>query len=149
MKKFYVKLQQPTVEMVVRSSKDCSGETSWVSVVFKRYEAADSDTKYDLFNGLIQNTDIEAVKKHIKSEIVALKNVVLDSLDDDGLVTEYHIADTRVVEDQPELWGAKEKCLDFLLDMYLSSTPWSSSLTKALFSVYINMDLSAEAKLGN
>jgi hypothetical protein len=168
----YIALQSPSVILTVKSAKDCEGKTAKMDVEFKRYPADEADVKLSEFEKLIndksanifaedsadiiiekkaqQVLNAAAIRNWVKGEVLSLQKVPLLSKDDTtGKVTSLVIADTRVAKDNEELWGEASNCLDFLLDMVLASTPWSSSFITSVYSVLTNMNLGVDAEVKN
>lgn len=154
MAKVFIALQEPTVEMTVKAT-DCAGNKKQILVEFKRYESEEGDAKLAEFEGITKadtdaKTAIANMRAFIKAEIVAVKQVPLKLQDEEtGKVSERKIPDSRTAKDEPELWGEADNCLAFLLDMLLQSTPWSSAITTALYSVLTNTQLGKDAEAKN
>jgi len=168
----FIALQTPTVTLPVKSNKDCAGLTAKLFAEFKRYGSDEADEKIAALDAIIhdeaakifstdseeikaekkllQKRNSQAIRDFIKGEIVSLQKIPLLRKDDDtGKVTPFEVSDTRNAKDNTELWGEASNCLDFLLDMLLASTPWSSSFITALYSVLTNMNLGAAAEVKN
>jgi hypothetical protein len=168
----YIALQDPTVTLKIKSAKDCAGKTAQMFAEFKRYPSDEADEKLRALEALIndksgnilledsaeviadkkviQRNTTAAIRNFIKDEIVSLQKVPLMLKNDEtGKVTSIEVPDTKAAKDNEELWGEASNCLDFLLDMILASTPWSSSLISSIYSVLTNMNLGADAEVKN
>lgn len=148
----FIKLQTPTIELKV-TAKDASGAKDNFLVGFKRYELKETDAKLKALQEIME----EATKgdslvqteldKFIKNEIVYLKQIRLDLVDEKGNPKEYNIQDTRSVKPYETLWESPDECLAVLLEMYLASAPYRVSLIASLYKALLNNDYSeAEAK---
>jgi hypothetical protein len=91
----------------------------------------------------------ESLRRLLRSQIIALKNVPLEIQDTDetGKVSYSRlvIPDTRTAVDNEELWGEGANCLSALLDALLVSNPWSSSLARAQQNVLYNLQLLSDS----
>lgn len=155
--KLFVKLQTPTIELKV-SAKDASGNKDSLLVGFKRYELDAAQAKMETVSKILKTDekdeqgnpvapDSKEVNDFLKGEIVYLKQLKLDLVDDAGNTKELAIADTRTVKPNEGLWESADECLAVLLDMYLSSAPYRLSLITSMYKALFNGDYSdAEAK---
>jgi len=151
--KLCIKLQAPTIELKVQA-KDVSGAKDSMLVGFKRYEIKESQERIEKLQELLKATEgtvsndpsMIALDNYVKSEIVYLKNVNLDLVDEaTGKSNALSIQDTRSAKPNDSLWGSADECLVVLLDLYLSSAPWRLSLILAAQKALFNADYSEEA----
>ena len=148
----FIKLQTPTIELKV-SAKDASGAKDNFLVGFKRYELKETDAKLKTLQEIMEDAtsgdslvQIE-LDKFIKNEIVYLKQIRLDLVDEKGNPKEFTVQDTRSVKPYETLWESPDECLAVLLDLYLASAPYRVSLISSLYKALMNNDYSeAEAK---
>lgn len=168
MRKVSVQLTKPVIELVLKA-KDIAGESAELTVGFKRKTIAEANALIALCdkvtNGVV-GTDLnlppeiqtfvsaeskeEALKALVKNEILYLKNVelTLEATKEEAAL-QMLIEDTRTVENNEELWGDSSRCLDFLLDIYLTSAPWSSAFISAIYSISLNLEFGSNAEVKN
>jgi hypothetical protein len=167
MRKYHVQLTNPVIELVLKA-KDIAGEQAELIVGFKRKsikeaqffaEHCDKITNapvgpkgtypVEIVSFETSEQKEEHLKQLVKGEVLYLKDVELTC--DEGPEFTIKIPDTRTVPngDYQELWGDNTKCLDFLLDIYLTSAPWSSAFISALYSISLNLDFGNDAEVKN
>jgi hypothetical protein len=173
MKKFYISLQTPEVEIPVKSYKDAAGFIETIFVTFKRYGSQEADVKLQEFreitNRKLSDEDLVKIpveelgkafsdfelekakdlKAFIKTQVIAIRQFPLFIHEEGKKPEKMVITDTRTVKKNEELWGEPEDCLNFLLDILLDSNPWSSALTKGMNEVFYNIQLTEEASIKN
>jgi len=139
-KHLYVKLQSPTVELEV-IAKDSTGNQEKVLVGFKRYNIEESQKRLDSFKDLVEketSSSFGLLDNFLKEEIVYLKNISFDVEEEEKTVS-ITIKDTREESLREGLWETREICLETLLNLFLSSSPWRlpfiTTLQKALYNV--------------
>lgn len=145
--KLTVKLQRPTIELVVKA-KDSAGDKDSFKAGFKRYTYAETQTKFKELQAisLEANEGDDKSDDLIKNEIVYLKDVKLE-IEENGVTKDLHVADTRTAKPIPTLWETSEECLAVLLDVFLNSAPYRVGLLEASTKALINNDYSsAEVK---
>jgi hypothetical protein len=165
MKKFYVVLSTPSIEMTVKA-KDQFGKVGQVFAGFKRYDLETSAQKVTDFNNLAitpidptANPEHEyfasvedretAMKTFLKKEILYLREVDVYTEEELGTPLLYKtVEDTRTEKDL-ELLGESNSCLDFLLDMLFASAPWGSSFVDAFYRVHSDLKLNVDAEIKN
>lgn len=145
MKKLFIKLQTPTIELKV-TAKDVAGDKDSFLVGFKRYDIKESDKKLKLFQEALEDqleastneSESTKIEDFIKDNVVYLKNISVDIIDEDEKPTKLSIPDTRKAKPVVDLWDTEEECLEALLDNFLASAPYKStlisSMQKALFN---------------
>jgi len=147
MKKLFVKLQVPVIELKV-TAKDASGARDNLVVGFKRYETVESDKQLKLFQEALQD-QIDSIKNEvestvtedfIKKNIVYLRNLELELLDEDDKPSRLSVNDTRKAKPVTDLWENPEECLETLLDLLLASAPYKSVLISSLQKALVNVD---------
>ena len=150
MAKLLIQVQEPTVEIPV-SSKDGSGVSKKILVGFKRYQTEESAEKTKDYEAIVEQPDFsildcEELNDFIKSEILYIKNIALDILDEDtGAKKVLKIKDTRAVKKIEGLWDTPEECLDVLLDGYFAWSSWRLSFISAVQTAIVDMDFEAGA----
>lgn len=165
MARIHIALQTPSVEMPVQSKPDCSGKTEKMIVEFRRYPSDESDKKLVILNKLVdseapeilsgddltawQAKTVADIKAFLKAEIVSLKKVPIYVENANKDLVRQVVEDTKKAKSDDELWGDSSNCLDFLLDMVLDSTPWSSPILQAQFQVLTNTAISQKAEIKN
>jgi len=155
MKKVIVALGQPTIDMPVKG-KDASGNSAVITAVFKRYNEKKTQELLNEVTEISQNIyatgNLEKAILILRREIVALKEVtLLDAEDGQPVVT---IQDTRAViaikDEEPAPWElGPDRCLAFLLDLYLATPAWGAAFIKAFFAVHNNDVTYIESLAGN
>lgn len=90
----------------------------------------------------------EAITTFIMKEIVYLKNVEVNYLDESGKEVKLNVADTRQIKPVDNLWVTSEDCLTTLLLLYLASAPYRSSISSAMQKALLNNDYE-EAEIKN
>jgi hypothetical protein len=164
MRKVIVALGQPTIDMPVKG-KDASGNSAVITAVFKRYNEKKTQELLNEVTEISQNIyaagNLEKAILILRREIVALKEVtLLDAEDGQPVVT---IADTRAVltsrevavevgtkDEEPAPWElGPDKCLAFLLDLYLATPAWGAAFIRAFFAVHNNDVTYIESLAGN
>ena len=152
MKQLYVKLQTPVIELTVKAEDSSKTKDSMI-VGFKRYPLEEADKELKKFQQLLEEqldsmqegtSDLEEVNNFIKSQIEYIKQAHVVIHDEAGKESELTVADTRKAKPNDGLWDDADSCLDALLDLYLSSTPYRSSLITALQKALLNMDYEEE-----
>lgn len=142
-KQLHLKLQTPTIELPV-SFKDSSFAKDSIIVGFKRYNLTEAEKVLEELADIAANTtvtNLDNLNNFIKSKVVYVKKVEL-TVDEDGKETKITVADTRTVKPVDGLWEGSEDCLAALLDLYLDSAPYRSSLMEALNKALLNVDFS-------
>ncbi len=152
MKQLYVKLQTPIIELPVKA-KDSSGAKDSIVIGFKRYKIEESEKLLQDFQELLKNqleagevSDSTEANTFIKSMVVYIKQakpVIYDSETEKEV--ELSIMDTRKAKPNEGLWEDADSCLDALLELYLSSAPWRSSLINAMTKALLNVNYEEES----
>lgn len=155
MKKLYVALATPSVELTVKA-KAPDGSIAKCLMAFKRYDEAGSVAKRkeaeELMTTLAEKSSEEqtlGISNFLKGEIIYIKN--LDLFEESELgnpVLFKTIEDTRTEKDA-ELLGEYSNCLDFLLDMLLAAPSWSSAIMETFFKLHYNLSLGNDAEVKN
>lgn len=152
MARVFISLQTPDVEMQIKSAADCSGKTDRLFAGFKRHPSDIADQRIKEFETILNDketpteTRVVNMRNFLKEEILYLRDVTLFvQAEGASKLTKRVVADTRAVKDDEELWGDASNCLDFLLDLLLATTPWSSPFTTAFYAVSTNMTLGEDA----
>lgn len=122
MKKLYVKTQAPFVE-IPTTSLDKKLE---ILIGFKKYGLTKLQEKFETLGSL----DEQALELYLRSEILYIKNASLTEYDEDTyeIVQEIAVSDTRTAPPLEGFWSDKAECLAVLLDTYLDSPLWKSSI---------------------
>lgn len=165
MAKVYIALQTPSVILKITSQKDCEGKSETLRAEFRRYDGDASARKFASFQKLFEPVSTEGLSQQeadtvakdalnqirhaLKQEIIALYDIPLFIEDEKGKLNKLVVKSTKNAEKNDELWGEPENCLDFLLDIILESTPWSSPITTALYSALGNVQLGVNAETKN
>lgn len=177
-KQLYVKLQTPSIELPVKAKdpsglkdsiivgfkredqKKSSTTLDTFSKLSDTYlrmllgqplegEATEANKNTEEYSQEEQDAAVDAISSIISSNILYIKqaNLVLED-DVTGVETTLIIPDTRKAKPNEDLWETPSECLAALLDMYLSSAPWRSSLLTAFQKSLLNIDYEDE-KLKN
>lgn len=155
MKQLFVKLQTPTIELTVKA-KDSSGAKDSAVFGFVRTNLEESDKELKVFAELLDEQlenakegviNTKDVNEFIKSKILYLKQAKLEVYDEDTDKTvELQIPDTRKAKKNEDFWEDAGECLIALLDLYLSASPWRSSIINALQKALVNVDYEEDLK---
>lgn len=155
MKKLYVALATPSVELSIKA-KQIDGSTSKCLAGFKRYNEVEAVAKRKEAETLIQELSAKSteeqnsgIKTFLGKEILYLKNVDLFEESVLGEPQLYKTVEDTRTETDPELQGETTNCLDFLLDMLLAAPPWSSALIQAFFKLHYNLQIGDDAEVKN
>lgn len=146
-KQLYIRLQEPTVELVIVSKPDAANQTSSVVVGFKRYAVDQIKDKFDSFEQAGKDGEETAVT-FLSNEIIYIKKAQLDIYEDDVFVETITVEDTRTATPVVDFWETPKECLIVLSGYFLNSTPWKSPLTDAFIKAVLNTDYK-EAELKN
>lgn len=156
-KQLYVKLQTPTIELLVKA-EDSSKTKAALTVGFKRYEMEQTDLKLEELQEILKehlrllqlrqknteevsqeeiNEANSQITKFIASEIVYILKAKVD-VEEEGKLSELAIPDTRKAKPVEDFWESPDECLAALLEMYLASAPWRSSFVASLQAALLN-----------
>ena len=177
-KQLYVRLQTPTIELKVEAKdaaglkdsilvgfnrEDTKGSAETLenfSKVSDKYlrmlmsqplegEATEENkdteeySKEEIFE---VEADITSI---LKDNIKYIKSATLELEDDEtGKSSSLSISDSRKAKPNEDLWGTPDECLVALLDLYLSSSPWRTSILSAFQKALMNIDFE-DGKLKN
>jgi hypothetical protein len=154
MTKLFVKLQTPTIELVL-SAKDASGQIDKLTVGFKRLEAEDASKKllelqkiFQTQADSVEDIDTTAIDAFVVAHVAYFKKVNLVTIDDNDQQSSLSILDTRKAKPFAGRWETPEECLAALLDMYLASSPWRPAFNEGVQKALVNADMD-EGKLKN
>lgn len=148
MKKLFIKLQTPSTELKV-TAKDAAGVTDTLLVGFKRYEVLEAEAKLKEFQEALKAQidsakdgapDMAGVDQFISDQVVYIKQAKLEEQDEDGSSSTITISDTRKAKPFGTFWENPEECLDALLSMYLSASPWRVPFVTGLQKALVNAD---------
>lgn len=145
-KKLFVKLQSPTIELVVKGT-DASGKEASITIGCKRYNLDDLEKQQKLLQEAV--ADDVLLDKYVKDNVLYILNASVDIYDvndntDPVFVESIAVPDTRSVAPVEFFWADSKACLAALLDGYLSSIPWKNSFIEALTKAIINIDMTAD-----
>lgn len=156
MKKIYVRLQEPTIELVVKGV-DGSGKTAKTTVGFRRYDLDGSSEKLkeldqirqdirDKSEGETDSSKIDAseLDKFIQDNVLYFLNESLITEDEQGRLGKLGIKDTRTVKPIEGFWETPEECKTFILEGYLNSAAWRFSFSESLTRALMNTEILSE-----
>lgn len=145
---FKIQAQPDTVEIKVKA-KDGSGSQKMLLVGFKRYKSAESQDKTDEYTAIVDSVGDHILKSQelfnfIKEEIVFIKNISLDLMDETGKKSKLKIKDTREQKTIEGLWTSSEDCLETILDSYFEWDSWKLAFISAVQSSISDIDVTGE-----
>lgn len=156
----YVALQTPVIELTVKV-KDVAKETDSILVGFKRYKIEESDEQMKILQEVldksigvyeedpensskkvcIEEPDTSFLNTFIKDHIVYIKKIALKTED---TVTKkkgvMRIEDTRTAKPVEGFWETSTESLSVLVDFFLESSPWKTSLITNVMKAIANAD---------
>jgi len=148
-KQLFVKLQTPSIELSIKA-KDSSGAKDSIIIGFTRYPLKEAEKELKIFQELLEeqleelkegNLEPEAIDKFIKSKVLYIKQAKLEIHDNEtGKDIELIVPDTRKAKPNDDFWETTDECLAALLDLYLSASPWRSSIITAIQKALLNVD---------
>jgi len=136
--KLSLKLQSPTIEIPI-TAVDSANNKDNIIIAFYRYDLKESRNKLQEFQDILSHmenndlTESEEFTTFVTEGISYIRNIKLDN----G-AEEFKIKDTRVVKPLESFWKTSEECINFLLEMYLNSTPWKMSIIEGLQKALVN-----------
>jgi hypothetical protein len=151
MAEIFIELQNPTVEIPVKSDKDPQGKRAEILVGFKRYEVSEGRGRYEELLDLVSDKEMSEEEKFDKTcdailqEVEFLAKVKLTILEEDK--RKEITLDTRKL---PEgLFESETEARETLVRKFLNSTPWRQPFINALFEAFLNVSFSERAEIKN
>jgi hypothetical protein len=147
MKKLYLKLQSPVIELKVQCRDGSGASTSFV-VGFKRHGKTEAENRLKAFQDMFtESVQTGLLDKFIKDEILYVKDIEFDVEDTEtGAVTHILVKDSRK-EKKGDAWEDADECLELLKSLLFDSNPYATAIYGAYPKALVNVDLSNE--LGN
>lgn len=147
MKKLYLKLQSPVIELKVQC-RDGSGASTSFIVGFKRHGKTEAENRLKAFQDMFtEAVQTGLLDKFIKDEILYVKDIEFDVEDTEtGAVTHILVKDSRK-EKKGDAWEDADECLELLKSLLFDSNPYATAIYGAYPKALVNVDLSNE--LGN
>lgn len=145
---FFLKTQTPTVELKV-TAIDASGAKDSCFVGWKRPSAEEGGKLLEEWIALLDNTVEDSafyatdhpIQQFLRSRIVYIRDYQFVNAEGKPA---FRLKDTRTAQENSSAWGEAENCLPWLLDLFLTSSPWWSAFSEALVSSLSNRDTSAK-----
>lgn len=88
----------------------------------------------------------QETKEFYKSQILYIRNAVIEVEDEKGASKDIRVADTRSVTPVESLWESSDECLAVLLDAYLSIPSLGDSLISKISETILNINLEDKVK---
>ena len=155
MKKLYLALQTPTIEVKLEAV-DGVGKKDSVIVGFNRYDSETGKKLLEDFQDLLGEVSeerneeaikavIEKTKVFIGNEIAYLKNVSLKvGSEGEKKLASLVIPDTRLEKVREDFWETPEEALEVLTTLLLSADLWYSEFVGGLVQALSNSELKVE-----